>query len=213
MVEEGHPPSRRHVDCRHSIMQPGTISLGSWTTCLQVVFSCCWNAADLVLTPPQMYRRRPLLTVANGTLMARRSWPSMGRCRQLAARRRPLVKAVRPRREAARLIQSYLARHPLSCSPCSPREARRASTEGRKSSSRSRSVKTASAALVTASAASCFRAELRLHRRLPPEQRAPPREQPVQPPQDQPEPPGISISRCCPRHPTMFRADVSREDQ
>jgi hypothetical protein len=44
---------------------------------------------DLVLTPPQMYRRRPLLTVANGTLMARRSWPSMGRCRQLAARRRP----------------------------------------------------------------------------------------------------------------------------
>ena len=66
-----------------------TISLGSWTTCLQVVFSCCWNAADLVPTPPQMYRRRPLLTVANGTLMARRSWPSMGRCRQLAARRRP----------------------------------------------------------------------------------------------------------------------------
>ena len=56
---------------------------------MQVVFSCCWNAADLVLTPPQMYRRRPLLTVANGTLMARRSWPSMGRCRQLAARRRP----------------------------------------------------------------------------------------------------------------------------
>jgi hypothetical protein len=39
------------------------------TPCLQIVFSCCWNAADLVLTPPQMYRPRPLLTVANDAPM------------------------------------------------------------------------------------------------------------------------------------------------
>jgi hypothetical protein len=136
----------------------------------------------------------------------------MGRCRQLAARRRPPGQGS-PAPAGGGAPNSELFEHATRSAAARARlvEARRASTEGPKSSSRSRSVKTASAALVTASAASCFRAELRLHRRLPPEQRAPPREQPVQPPQDQPEPPGISISRCCPRHPTMFRADVSRK--
>jgi len=191
-----------------------TVSLGSWTTCLQVVFSCCWNAADLVLTPPQMYRRRPLLTVANGTLMAGRSWPSMGRCRQLAARRRPPGQGS-PAPAGGGAPHSELFEHATRSAPARARLVRQDEhpRKAPESSSRSRSVKTASAALVTASAASCFRAELRLRRRLPPEQRAPPREQPVQPPRDQPEPPGISISRCCPRHPTMFRADVSRKDQ
>lgn len=72
------------------------------------------SVVRLLLNAAQIGRRRPLLTVAYGTpiLTVYGSLPSAG-----SAKTSPWSRAVRPRREAARLIQSYLSTPPAQLQP------------------------------------------------------------------------------------------------